>query len=76
MKGGRGIGGQERWEDNIKRWTRIDFASSTRTAENRTSWKGIVAKSSVVPRTTLQGYRIEQNRQKSIVGIVEPSPMV
>ena len=28
----------------------MDFASSTRTAENRTSRKGIVAKSSKVPR--------------------------
>ena len=37
-------------EDNIKRWTGIDFASSTRAAEDRTRWKGIVAKSSVVPQ--------------------------
>ena len=35
---------------NIKEWTGMDFASSTRTAENRTRWKGIVANSSVVPR--------------------------
>ena len=28
----------------------MDFASSTRVAENRTRWKGIVANSSVVPR--------------------------
>ena len=27
----------------------MDFASSTRAAENRTRWKGIVANSSVVP---------------------------
>ena len=33
-----------------KRWTGMDFASSTRAAENRTRWKGIVANSSVVPR--------------------------
>ena len=36
--------------DNIKEWTGIDFASSTRAAENRLRWKGIVANSSVVPR--------------------------
>ena len=30
--------------------TGMDFASSTRAAENRTRWKGIVANSSVVPR--------------------------
>ena len=41
---------KKRWEDTIKKWTGMDFASSTRAAENRSSWKGIVAKSSVVPR--------------------------
>ena len=28
----------------------MDFASTTRTAEDRTRWKGIVLKSSVVPQ--------------------------
>ena len=41
---------KKRWEDNIKEWTGMDFASSTRTAETRTRWKGIVANSSVLPR--------------------------
>ena len=41
---------KKRWEDNIKEWTGMDFASSTRVAENRSRWKGIVANSSVVPR--------------------------
>ena len=51
MKGKRKRGRQKkRWEDNIKEWTGIDFASSTRAAENRSRWKGIVANSSVVPR--------------------------
>ena len=36
------------WEDNTKEWTGMDFASSTRAAENWTIWKGIVANSSVV----------------------------
>ena len=36
-------------KDNIKEWTEMIFASSTRAAENRTRWKGIVAKSSVMP---------------------------
>ena len=32
-------GGQKkRWEDNIKEWTGMDFASSTRTVEDRTRW--------------------------------------
>ena len=30
--------------------TGMDFASSTRAAENRSRWKGVVANSSVVPR--------------------------
>ena len=37
------------WEDNIQEWTGMVFASTTRAAENKTRWKGIVAKSSVVP---------------------------
>ena len=41
---------KKRWEDNIKEWTGMDFASSTRATENRSRWKGIVANSSVVPR--------------------------
>ena len=41
---------EKSWGDNIKEWTGIDFASSTRTAENRTRWKGIVANSYVMPR--------------------------
>ena len=36
-KGNRSIGRQKkRWEDNIVEWIRIDFASSTRAAENKT----------------------------------------
>ena len=43
---------KKRWEDKIKEWTGMDFASSTRAAENRTRWKEIVANSFVVPRRT------------------------
>ena len=51
VKGQRKRGRQKtRWEDNIKEWTGTDFVSSARAAENRTRWKGIVAKSFVVPR--------------------------
>ena len=49
MQGKRRKGRQlNRGQDNIKERTEMDFASSTRAAENR-RWKGIVAKSSVVP---------------------------
>ena len=41
---------KKRWEYNIKEWTGMNFASSTRAAENRTRWKRIVANLSVVPR--------------------------
>ena len=37
VKGQRKRGRQKkRWEDNIKGWTGMDFANSTRAAENRT----------------------------------------
>ena len=57
MKGQRRRGRQKkRSEDNIKEWTGIDFSSSTREAENRTRWKGIVANLSV---TAFQDYGME-----------------
>ena len=50
MKGKRKGRQKKRWEDNIKEWTRMDFVSSTRAAEDRTMWKGIVLKPSVEPQ--------------------------
>ena len=41
---------KKRWVDNIKEWTGMDFAISTRAAEDKTRWKGMVVKSSVVPQ--------------------------
>ena len=38
----------------------MNLASSTRAAENRVMWKGIVAKSSMVSQTAMQGYGLEQ----------------
>ena len=40
---------RRREEDNIKEWTKIDFASTTRAAEDRTRWKWVVSASPVVP---------------------------
>ena len=37
-------------EDNMKEWTGMDFASSTRAAEDRSNWIGIIAKSSELPQ--------------------------
>ena len=39
---------KKRREDNIKEWTGMDFASSSRAAENWTRWTGVVVKSHVV----------------------------
>ena len=59
VKGERRKGRQKkRWKDNIKERTGMDFASSTRVAENRTRWKGIVEFICGAP-TSFQGYGIE-----------------
>ena len=41
---------KKRWEDNIVEWKGMDFANSTRAAEDRTRWKEIVVKSSMMPQ--------------------------
>ena len=41
---------KKRCEDIIKEWTGMDYASSSRAAEDKMRWKGIVAKSSMVPQ--------------------------
>ena len=51
VKGGRRQGGQrKRWEDNIRKWTGLEFGKSQRAVENREKWRKLVAKSSVVPQ--------------------------
>ena len=51
VKGGRRPGRQrERWEDNIREWTGLEFAKSQRVVENREKWRKLIAKSSVVPQ--------------------------
>ena len=53
VKGGRRQGRQKnRWEDNIREWTGLEFAKSQRAVENREKWRKMVAKSSVVPQQT------------------------
>ena len=41
---------RERWEDNIREWTGLEFARSQRAVENREKWRKLVVKSSVVPQ--------------------------
>ena len=55
MKGGRRQGRQrKRWEDNIRKWTGLQFAKSQRAVENRKEWRKLVVKSSVVPERPLR----------------------
>ena len=54
VKGGRRQGRQrKRWEDNIKKWTGLEFAKSPRAVEKREKWRKLVVKSSLVPPTTI-----------------------
>ena len=50
MKGKRRRGLQKRWGDIIKEWTGRYFLNSAGAAEYSTSRKGVVTKSSVVPK--------------------------
>ena len=51
VKGGRRQGRErERWEDNIREWTGLEFAKFQRAVENREKWRKLVVKSSVVPQ--------------------------
>ena len=51
VKEGRRQGRQrKRWEDNIRKWTGLEFVKSQRAVENREKWRKMVAKSSVVPQ--------------------------
>ena len=53
VKEGRRQGRQrKRWEDNIRKWTGLEFCRPQR-AENREKWGKLVAKSSVVPQQPL-----------------------
>ena len=55
VKGGRRQGRQrKRWEDNISKWTGLEFLKSQRAMENREKWRILVVKSSVAPQRPLQ----------------------
>ena len=38
------------WEDNIRKWTGLEFTKCQRAVENREKWRKLVVKSSVVPK--------------------------
>ena len=45
VKGGRRQGRQKkRWEDNIRKWTGLEFAKFQRAVENREIWRKLVVK--------------------------------
>ena len=44
---------EERWEDNIRKWTGLEFSKSWRAVENREKGRKLAVKLSVVPQTTL-----------------------
>ena len=50
VKGGRQGRQRNRWEDNIREWTDLEFAKSQRVVENRKKWRKLVARSFVVPQ--------------------------
>ena len=51
VKGGRRRGRQEnRWEDNVREWTGLEFAKFQRAVENRAKWRKLIVESFVVPR--------------------------
>ena len=55
MKGGRRKGRQKkRCEDNIRKWTGLEFAKSQQAVENREKRRELVVKSSVVPQQPLR----------------------
>ena len=45
---------RNKWEDNIREWTGLEFTKSNRAVENRKKWRKLVVKSSVVPWRPLQ----------------------
>ena len=54
VKGGRRqCRKRKKWEDNVRKWTGLEFAKSQWAVENRGTWRKLVVKSSVVPPTTL-----------------------
>ena len=50
VKGGRRQGRQQKWEENIREWTGLEFGKSQRAVENREKWRKLITKSSVVPQ--------------------------
>ncbi|XP_076445456.1 uncharacterized protein LOC143283171 [Babylonia areolata] len=46
---------RKRWEDNIKEWTGLPFATTQRAAEDRGRWRELTRQSSMVPQRPTHG---------------------
>ena len=58
---------RKRWEDNIRKWTGLEFAKSQRAVENRVKWRKLFAKSVVPQRPSrLRDWWGEMRRSHSI----------
>ena len=45
---------KKRWEDNIRKWTGLEFTKSLRAVENKEKLRKLVVKSSVAPKRPLR----------------------
>ena len=55
VQGGRRKGRQKmRWEDNITEWTGLKLGEALWKAVNREWWRKVVARSSLVPQSSLR----------------------
>ena len=45
---------KKRWEDNMRKWTGLEFAKFQKAVENREKWRKLVARSSVMPQRPSQ----------------------
>ena len=65
--GGRKGRQKQRWEDNFKEWTGIEFADAQRAVENRETWRELVRKSSMLPQRSLRFMGKDKKRCRPMV---------
>ena len=58
---------KQKWEDNIKEWTGMEFADSQRAVENRETWRELVRKSSMLPQRSLRLMGKDKKRCRTMV---------
>ena len=74
VKGRRKQGRQrKRWEDNIREWTGLEFASPKRAVENRGKRRKLVVKSPVLPQ---RPWRLRDRWDERIIVIINPGRRV